>query len=385
MSQSKTILIVIGHYLPGTKSGGILRSVENMVNLLGNKYKFKIITRDKDVNSSKPYKNIIYKEWNMVGSSEILYLSDRDLNYNNLIKIINNTNYDYLFINSFFDKLSIKIIVGNKLNKLLNKTLIISPRGEFAWASFKLRLFRKILYVIFSRITGIYSNLIWHVSSEYEMYDLIKVMNIKKEKIKIAMDLPKIDLNRDFSNEHEKLNENSLKVIFLSRISEEKNLDIAIKIISKVKSKIVFDIYGDVASNTYWRDCQILLKNLPDNIKTNYYGFVNNNDVLDVFSEYDLFLFPTGGENYGHVIAESISVGTKVLVSKNTPWLGLERDKIGWNFNLDQENNFINTIEKISRTSLTERLKHRRIARNSFSLRFKNSNSLADNIKVFSK
>jgi hypothetical protein len=34
MSEHKRILMFIGHYLPGTKSGGILRSVENMVSIL---------------------------------------------------------------------------------------------------------------------------------------------------------------------------------------------------------------------------------------------------------------------------------------------------------------------------------------------------------------
>jgi glycosyltransferase involved in cell wall biosynthesis len=154
--------------------------------------------------------------------------------------------------------------------------------------------------------------------------------------------------------------------------------------LSRVKSNIVFDIYGDVDSKSYWRRCQDLLNKLPDNIEYNYYGFVKNDEVLNIFSKYDLFLFPTGGENYGHVIAESISVGTKVLISKNTPWLELENDNIGWDLSLDNEDNFINTIENEARTSLTERIKHRKIARQMFSKRFKNSNSLSDNINLFS-
>jgi glycosyltransferase involved in cell wall biosynthesis len=385
MSEKKTILIFIGHYLPGTKSGGILRSVENMINLLGKNYKFKIITRNKDINSSKSYENISSGEWTKVGNAEVLYMNENDSNFNNLVKIINNIKHDFFFINSFFDKLSIKIIFGSRIGRLDSvKNIIISPRGEFAWASFKLRLFRKFFYVIFSRIFGFYSKLIWHVSSKYEMRDLVRIMNIKKDNIKIAMDLPKIDLEREFLNENENFSEKKLKIIFLSRISEEKNLDIAIRMLSRVKSNIVFDIYGDVDSKSYWRRCQDLLNKLPDNIEYNYYGFVKNDEVLNIFSKYDLFLFPTGGENYGHVIAESISVGTKVLISKNTPWLELENDNIGWDLSLDNEDNFINTIENEARTSLTERIKHRKIARQMFSKRFKNSNSLSDNINLFS-
>jgi glycosyltransferase involved in cell wall biosynthesis len=42
--------------------------------------------------------------------------------------------------------------------------------------------------------------------------------------------------------------------------------------------------------------------------------------VPGVFRQYDLFVFPTRGENFGHVIIESLSVGTPVLLSDRTPW-----------------------------------------------------------------
>tara|TARA_B100000963_G_scaffold361892_1_gene400603 strand:- start:5373 stop:6506 length:1134 start_codon:yes stop_codon:yes gene_type:complete len=373
----------VGHYLPGTKSGGILRSVENMVNQLSANFDFYIVTRNRDVDSIKTYTNIPFNQWIKVRNANVYYLDDNSSSFINIIKLIKKTQYNYLFINSFFDSLSVKVIFAKKLQKLPQKPIILSPRGEFAWASFKIRLFKKIIYLIFSRIFRLYNGITWHVSSHFEEYDLIKMMNIKKEGIKIAMDLPKLDLNRDFSNEHENLIDKKLKIIFLSRISEEKNLDVAIKILSKVKSNVIFDIYGSVDSKSYWNRCQEMLSTLPNCIEYNYYGFVKNEDVLNIFSQYDLFLFPTGGENYGHVIAESISVGTKVLISKNTPWIQLQKDNIGWDISLDKEDNFVKIIEELSSTNLTDRLKHRRIARSSFIRRFNESNSLAENINLF--
>jgi glycosyltransferase involved in cell wall biosynthesis len=42
--------------------------------------------------------------------------------------------------------------------------------------------------------------------------------------------------------------------------------------------------------------------------------------VSPTFAAYDLFAFPTLGENFGHVIFESLRVGTPVLLSDRTPW-----------------------------------------------------------------
>ena len=383
MSEPRTILIFIGHYLPGTKSGGILRSVENMVSILGNKYKFKIITRDKDVNSNETYKNIKINKWNQVGNAEVFYLNEDKSKFKNLIALINATSHDFLFINSFFDKLSIKIIFANKLKKLPSQHIIISPRGEFAWASFKLRLIRKLFYIILSRLIGLYSRLEWHVSSIHELKDLKKIMHINDKKIRIAMDLPKIVTMQDYSHESKHLYDDRLKIIFLSRISEEKNLDIALEIISEIKRNIIFEIYGPIDSTIYWKKCKKIIDNLPKNIVVNYNGFVDPNDVLDIFSRYDLFLFPTGGENFGHVIAESISVGTKVVLSKNTPWLDLEKDNLGWNFELNEIDKFRDTIEQTSKLSLKDRITEREKVRKSFIIRFQNSKSLDENLNLF--
>ena len=73
-------------------------------------------------------------------------------------------------------------------------------------------------------------------------------------------------------------------------------------------------------------------------------------------SNYDLFLFPTSGENYGHVIAESITVGTRVLISNKTPWVNLESLSFGWNFDLNDINFFVEKIEEISSTPVDHRL-----------------------------
>ena len=57
------ILILVPHYLPGYNAGGPIRSVANMIQFLGDEFKFKIITSDRDLYSDKPFSNISPNRW----------------------------------------------------------------------------------------------------------------------------------------------------------------------------------------------------------------------------------------------------------------------------------------------------------------------------------
>ena len=59
---------------------------------------------------------------------------------------------------------------------------------------------------------------------------------------------------------------------------------------------------------------------MPPNARVTYHGEVRPEQVRDTFAGYDAFVFPTRGENFGHVIAESLSVSCPVVCSAETPW-----------------------------------------------------------------
>ena len=61
--KRKKILITIDWFLPGTKSGGPVRSYANMMEHLSSYHDFYIITRDTDYCSDEVYKDV-YAESN---------------------------------------------------------------------------------------------------------------------------------------------------------------------------------------------------------------------------------------------------------------------------------------------------------------------------------
>jgi len=101
-NKKPIILIFIANYLPGFKYGGIPVTVSNTVDHLNEDFEFKIITRDRDLNSKKPYEGIKYNQWQNVGNARVRYLKPQEINFKNLITLIKDTEYDLIQLNSFF-------------------------------------------------------------------------------------------------------------------------------------------------------------------------------------------------------------------------------------------------------------------------------------------
>nr|MCR5673962.1 hypothetical protein [Lachnospiraceae bacterium] len=70
------------------------------------------------------------------------------------------------------------------------------------------------------------------------------------------------------------------------------------------------------------------------------------------FADHDAFLFPTLGENYGHVIAESLAAGCIPVISDTTPWIDLEEKGCGYVLALSDTDGFTGAI--VSLSAMTE-------------------------------
>lgn len=191
---------------------------------------------------------------------------------------------------------------------------------------------------------GLYKNLNWHATNLQEKNQICEILNVNSKAIHVATNLTIKDINVNNSNFHSR--NIPLRICFISRITKKKNLDYALQIIDQVKRPVIFNIYGTNDQDiTYWKECNFLIQNINKLHKVKYFGKLHPSKVLDTFREHDLFLFPTHGENFGHVIFESISVGTPVLITDKTPWKGMENKGAGWDLPIEDTQAFINKIE----------------------------------------
>ncbi len=338
---SKTILTLINYYLPGFKAGGPIHSISNLVKNLGKEHTFKIITSDRDLGDEVPFNSIESDKWNRRDGTDIFYLKPEISSYFSIHHLLKEQKHDIIYLNSFFSfKFSIFALILNSFF-IKKSSIIISPKGEFSPGALKLKKFKKKMYIIFAKLIGLYKNVSWQASTHFEKQDILAVF--PNAKVLVAPDIFPTPNNESIMNGNKETG--LLKAIYLSRISPKKNLLGSLNVLSKIKGRVNYDIYGPIEDKKYWQKCQNIIAKMPTNIKVEYKGQVAYSEVLKTFSHYDLFFLMTHGENYGYVIIEALIAGCPALISDTTPWQDLAAFKAGVVQNLSEENNFLKSLE----------------------------------------
>lgn len=338
----KTILIIIGRYLPGYRSGGPIRSIKTLVDRLGEEYDFRVLTADRDLGDHHPYPNIKVREWNTVGVAKVYYVEPGGFDSETVEKLA--CEADLVYLCGCFNDYARTTLKLKKRGRIKCR-VVIAAMGLFSSGAFHMKYQKKKAYMMALKGLGYFKNVEWSATNEEEAADIRREVG-KEAVCHIAEDLPRSPGKIKHITETGK---GSLKVVFLSRISPKKNLYFTAKVLQQVKGDIVFDIYGNLEEVSYWKKCKDELKKLPENLKWQYKGEADAEQVVRIFSHYDVFLFPTMSENYGHVIFESMAGGCIPLISDKTPWTAEKMGFCGEVVKLDEENalgNFAEVVQK---------------------------------------
>ena len=331
----KKVLIFMDYFKPAYKAGGPITTILNLVNRLGDEFEFYIVCRNNDIEVNNKFNDIIPNIWVDKNKFKIMYVSPERRNIRFVISLLKKHSYDMVYLNSFFSfKFSIQIMWVIRCIKNNGTKIILAPRGEFARNALEIKKMKKKIYIKVAKIFNIYRNITWQASSKYEAIDIKKIF--PKANVKIAPDLTPLPTYMP-----QKVYEikDTLKLIFISRISPMKNLDYLLQILHEMHIPISLDIYGPIdkkKDNEYWSECKALIEQLPTNVKVRYLGSLEADKVVETIAQYDFMILLTRGENFGHVIIESLYAGTPVIISNNTPWRGLSNYNVGWDICLEQ-------------------------------------------------
>lgn len=383
MNSSKPIILVLlAHYLPGYKCGGPIRTIANLVDHLGDEFDFKIITSDRDMHDLEPYPGVAINDWNRVGKASVYYASPQNLSFLRLSKLISETPHDLLYINSFHSPVfSVFPLFARRFGLIPGKKVVLAPRGEFSTGALAIKSFKKLCFAFTADILGLHQNLTWQASSEHEAEDIRFAMKDIAGDIVVAPNLlPKEDLEADLEIAPDRVSD-TLRVVFLSRVSPMKNLDYALKALMRVNVPVEFDIYGIIDDPSYWETCQEQMKRLPGNVSAAYRGGIEHQEVHSLLRKYDLFFLPTRGENFGHVIFEALAAGVPVLISDRTPWKDLEEKGIGWVRPLGDIQGYVQVLSQYALTDGVEKHSRRQRTRE-FALALANQEAVVQGNKV---
>lgn len=332
------ILIILTGFLPGKKFGGPPISVDNFCSLMKEDECF-IVTRNHDMGETETYKDI-KSGWNDRENCKVLYLSDKEYGYRKYEEVIKEINPDVIYLQGLFQNCIIPCLF---LAKKHNIPVLLAPRGELCAGAFK-KKYKKVPYIIFLKIFGLLNKVHFQSTSEEETEAIMQHLGITEDRIHFLTNVPSIPKKEYPVPEKQP---GVAKFVFISRIVRKKNLKAAISYFKNIDGDVTFDIYGPIEDKDYWKECQDEIKLLPSNIKVNYCGLVSHDQIHETFSRYHAFLFPTLSENFGHVIAEALSVGCPVIISDQTPWNDVQYIDGGWSIPLDKIENFTSAIKDI--------------------------------------
>jgi glycosyltransferase involved in cell wall biosynthesis len=365
-NRRPAILVLIVYYLPGYKSGGPLHSIAGLVDALGDEFDFKIITSDRDLGDRHAYPNVRPGCWTRLGKASVLYLSPR--NPFSTIWHTLKTPHDVLYAKSFFScRFSLFSAWLHLLGILRTKTIVVAPCGEFGPGALALKTRRKRIYIRIARWMGVYARTIWHATSEYEAEDVKREFGSDSRtvtassigavcksapaaettpRIVVASELASVERPRCCDGVRAAKIPGRLSAVFLARVARNKNLESAIRHLGSLRGCVWFDIYGPLEDRGYWEDCRRLIAGLPANIQVQYRGSVPHDAVSRILHNYELFFFPTCGENFSYSILEALLAGLPILISDKTPWRRLPAAGVGWDLPLSEPERFRETLQR---------------------------------------
>jgi glycosyltransferase involved in cell wall biosynthesis len=236
--------------------------------------------------------------------------------------------------------------------------VLLAPRGEFTRGALEQkRIKKRVANALWKRVVAGTPALTWHATSELEVVQIHRMFPEAKH---ILVSEP---LAEDARVELDEGPPGPLRAVFIGRISPMKNLTAALEALQLVLFPVDFEVHGPLEDAKYWATCKALAADLPPHVSFSYRGELLPGDVVTTFARHDVFLFPTLGESFGHVIAESLAGGCPVICSDQTPWSTLLESGGGWAISRPTARDLAGIVDGLAAGSAPQRLARRQRAR----------------------
>lgn len=237
---------------------------------------------------------------------------------------------DVVYINNLWNYVS---YISYKVAKKNKAKLVFAPRGSlYDWSLSQRKFIKRLALFLFQKRHLDNADFI-HVTCQEE-FDAVRALGIRSKIKIIPHGVNKSIKVPDTEDSYEKLNLSSdyRYFLFMSRLHKKKGLDSLIDYWSE-KSK----------SNPKWKlliagpDYGGYKGKIHDELGSSavYLGECYGELKKHVLEVSEFLVLPSFSENFGVVIAESLSASTPVVTSDNTPWSELQSSGAGYCVSLD--------------------------------------------------
>lgn len=355
------VAVLAPYYLPGTKGGGPIRTVQAMVTTHRDAVDCGIFTSNRDWGVAEPLE-VPTECWTDVDGTPVWYAAAGLRGLLATMRQVRASRPDYVYLNSLFDpRWSLPFVVAARLGCFRGARVVLAPRGELGAGALALKAPKKRAFLTVARLLRLYAGVAWHASTPLEAAE-------------IRAAFPGADV---VVRENESLlparaarggvaSDGPARLVFLSRISPKKGLHTLLEALADAPVDVSLDVYGSADDDAYLSRCQALAASLPSRVTVTFRGAVGHDEVAGVFRDHDAFVFPTEHENFGHVIAEALAQGCPVVLPPTTPWS--ERVRAGGGVLVpDHEvSSWCDAVAEVAGWSATERAARRESAADAF-------------------
>lgn len=305
---------------------------------------FRIITTDRDFQSTHSYNEVPADTWTVYQGRTVFYISPENLHPEFILQLILNTPHDGIYLNSLFSRLFTLHPLRWKKQGKLRSFVILAPRGMLGDGALAIKPLKKKLFLLSARCYGLFKGITWQSTSAQETAEIRKRIG-KDTSITEVSNLPKTAHPASPLAKQP----GELRLCFISRICEKKNLAFAIDVLKNVTGiSLVFDVYGPVEDEAYWEQCRLLAVSLPEQVSFSYRGSLRPEAIGAALSGYHALFLPTRNENYGHIIVEALQHGRPVILSDQTPWRNLRAAGVGYDESLSDQAAFADAIGSLA-------------------------------------
>lgn len=324
-----TVLILLPHWLPGTRYGGPVRTVRNLAARLGGEYRFFVLSSDRDFGATVPY-DLPTGRW--LEREDHAARHEPRLDGAGLARIVDELRPDLVQLNSLFHPRWSILPAVERRRGLWAGRLAIAVRGELNPGALAIKPAKKRAWLAFAKAAGVYRDVDWQASSEAEAEAVRRVFGARA-RVFVAPNLtaPLSPLERAAPKERGRL-----RALFLGRVSAMKNPDWLLERLAAAGGPVELTVAGPVEDEALAARCRRLAAALPAGSVVDWRGDVPPEELPALLAGHDLLTLPSRGENHGHAIVEALQQGLPVLISDRTPWRGLPGARAGWDLPLEE-------------------------------------------------
>ena len=229
--------------------------------------------------------------------------------------------FDVVHVHTWWNLVSIFSLIICFLKKVRP---VLSPRGMLSDYIIETNnpKQKKIIQWLFGK--SLLAKVKFHATAPAESLEILKLY--PSATIKIAFNFIKIP---SIPNS-EPVYDDTIKMIFLSRIDPKKGLELLFKALHNLNWNYHLDIIGP-GTDEYIESLKLLTEQLGIGDHVTWHGSVFGDKKFAMLKNHDLMLLPSYNENFANVIIETLAMGTPVLISNEVGLAPYVSEKnLGW-------------------------------------------------------